>query len=165
MKRLLCTALLILLLAACGAKTAEPEPVLTVGGTEIDAASTSVEAALALLGEDYEYAEAVSCVYDGMDKTYTYADATLYTCPDETGDRLMELYCTGGDVKTPAGVALGDGRDKVVKTYGDGFVEKGTILAYEQELSSPENEPASLYFELTDGKVTAIAVTAEHRTE
>jgi len=165
MKKMLCAALLLALLAACGGKTAEPEPVLTVGGTEIDAAATDVEAALAALGADYEYAEAVSCVYDGMDKTYTYADATLYTCPDETGDRLVELYCTGGDVKTPAGVALGDGRDKVVKTYGDGFVEHGAILAYEQKPSAPENEPASLYFELTDGKVTAIAVTAEHRAE
>ncbi len=165
MKKMLCAALLLLLLSACGGKTAEPEPVLTVGGTEIDAASTSVEAALAVLGEDYEYAEAVSCVYDGMDKTYSYADATLYTCPDETGDRLMELYCTGGDVKTPAGIALGDGREKVVKTYGGGFVESGAILAYEKEPSAPENEPASLYFELTDGKVTAIAVTSEHRAE
>ncbi len=101
MKRYLCALAAILLLAGCGGKTEEPVPILEIGGTTLDASSSSVEEALTALGDGYTYAEAVSCVYDGMDKTYTYPDAVVYTYPDGGTDRLMELYCTGGDVKTP----------------------------------------------------------------
>ncbi len=156
---------LLAALTACGGELSAAEPVLSLGGEQIDVASASVDDALAALGDGYEYAEAVSCVYDGMDKTYTYPDAVVYTYPDGATDRLMEIYCTGGDVETPAGVAIGDTRDKVVETYGDGFTEAGATLAYEQTPESEDDEPASLYFELEGGKVTAIGATAEHRSE
>lgn len=165
-KTVLCALLLTLVLAGCGKGYPEPGPFLELGGKQINAESTSVDEVLAILGGGYEYAEAVSCVYDGMDKTYTYPDAVVYTFPDGDGDRLMELYCTGGDVKTPAGISLGDSRDKVVQTYGDGFTEKGIVLAYDlKKPASADNEPASLYFELTGGKVSAIGITSEHRSE
>lgn len=167
MKReIFCALALALALSACGSKQTA-EPALTVGGVTL-ADESSLESVLDVfngMGEKYEYAEAVSCVYDGMDKTYTYENAVVYAYPDGERDRLMELYCSGGDVKTPAGVTLGDTREKVVKTYGDGFVERGASLAYEQEASADGNEPASLYFEFSDGKVSAIGITAEHRSE
>lgn len=68
-------------------------------------------------------------------------------------------------MQTPAGIALGDSRDQVVETYGDGYTEAGIVLSYEKETASPDNEPASLYFEFTDGKVSAIGITSEHRSE
>ena len=119
---------------------------------------------LALLGGEYEYYEAISCVYDGMDKTYTYGDCVLYTFPDGDTDRLMELYCTGGDVSAQ-GITFGSSRDAVVETFGDGYVEEGSLLSYETAPASANNTPASLYFELTDGAVTAIGITAEHRSQ
>ncbi len=165
-RRIFCALLLALALSGCASKQ-EAEPALTVGGVTLNNGS-SLESVLDVfngLGGEYEYAEAVSCVYDGMDKTYTYENAVVYAYPDGERDRLMELYCSGGDVKTPAGVTFGDTKEKVVKTYGDGFVERGASLAYEREPSADGNEPASLYFEFSDGKVTAIGITAEHRSE
>lgn len=166
-------ALLALALCACGGKEAGSaseagrawDTALTVAGTRVDG-ETTVDELLALLGEDYAYAEAVSCVYDGMDKTYTYPDAVVYTCPDEKGDRLMELYCTGGDVASAlGGVTFGATREEVIAACGEGFTEAGSILRYENPAQSEDNEPPSLYFELTDGKVTAVATVMEHRAE
>ncbi len=162
----ICAALCALLLCACGKKQAKElaTPTLTVGDTTIED-TTALDTVLDALGADYTYAEAISCVYDGMDKTYTYADAVVFTYPDGEQDRLMELYCTGGEVKTAAGITFGASKDEIAKAYGDGYVESGTVVRYEQSTTSPDNEPASLYFELTDGKVTAIGITAEHRAE
>ncbi len=120
---------LALLLTGCGGSKAAADPALKIGGVTIEdtLSAASVLDVLNGLGGSYEYAEAISCVYDGMDKTYTYENAVVYTYPDGGVDKLMELYCTGGDVQTPAGIALGDSRDQVVETYGDGYTEAGTV--------------------------------------
>ena len=167
MKKRILTALLLsglLVLGGCGGEAAQSvEPALTVSGTEVSG-DTAVEDVLALLGEDYEYYEAISCVYDGMDKTYTYGDCVLYTYPDGETDHLMELYCTDGDVSAQ-GVTFGDSREAVIEAFGDGYTEEGIVLSYELEPSSDNNTPASLYFELDGGSVTAIGITAEHRSQ
>ena len=155
---------MLLAFAGCGGKEADAvEPALTIAGTEITG-DTAVADVLSTLGEDYTYYEAISCVYEGMDKTYTYEEFVLYTYPDGENDHLMELYCTGGDVSAK-GVTFGASREDVIKAFGDGFTEEGAMLLYEVEPSSANNTPASLYFELTDGTVTAIAITAEHRSQ
>ena len=159
----LCAALLLSTLAGCGGKEKTAEQTLTVSGTEITG-TTPVSEVLSLLGEDYEYYEAISCVYDGMDKTYTYSDFILYTYPDGDEDRLMELYCTGGDVSAQ-GVTFGASKDEIIKAFGDGYTEEGSMVIYAVEPSDANNEPASVYFELTDGAVSAIALTAEHRSQ
>ena len=167
MKKRILTALLLsglLVLGGCGGEAAQSvEPALTVSGTEVSG-DTAVEDVLALLGEDYEYYEAISCVYDGMDKTYTYGDCVLYTYPDGETDHLMELYCTGGDVSAQ-GITIGSTKDEVVKTVGTGYTEEGSVLSYSLKATEAQNAPASLYFELEDETVTAIAITAEHREE
>lgn len=170
MKKRVCLILTAVLLAAClcacGTDKAgfkKEDLSLTVAGCKITP-DTSVEDILSALGGDYTYAEAISCVYTGMDKTYTYAGATLYTYPDDEDDRLMELYCEQ-DVQTSKGITIGAGRDDVIAQYGSSYVETGSILSYELPASASENLPASLYFLITDGKVAAIAITAEHRAE
>ena len=161
MKRMILLALALLLLAGCGGKEAAVSPALTVDGTTFTHEST-VDEILTALGEDFTYYEAISCVYDGMDKTYDYGDVTVYTYPDSETDRLMELYCTGGEVSAQ-GITVGSAKDDVVKTFGTGYTEEGTVLTYSLKASEAQNTPASLYFELEDGNVTAIAITAEHR--
>lgn len=171
MKKCVCLLLalaLMFVLCACGTGggVSEGDLKLTLGGAEFTV-RTTVADALAALGEDYAYSEAVSCVYTGMDKTYTYADATLYTYPAEDGasDCLMELYCNGGDVRTSRGIGLGDTRQAVIAAYGEGYTERGSILAYELPASGAQTVPASLYFELDGEAVAAIGITAEHRAE
>lgn len=160
-------AALLLALSACGGASAafsQEDVALTVGGSAVTA-ETAAEDVLALLGENYTYAEAISCVYEGMDKTFSYENVTLYTYPDGETDRLMELYCTGGDVETAKGIGLGASEADVIAQYGEGYTKAGSVLSYEVPVSSPENVPASLYFLLENDRVTAIAITSEHRAE
>lgn len=157
----------LLVLTACGGNKAsfsKEDLSLTVGGAVVTA-ETAMEEVLAALGEDYSYAEAISCVYEGMDKTYDYADWTVYTYPDGENDRLMELYCVGGDVKTAKGITFGSAKSEIVACYGEGYVETGSMLSYELPASGSDYVPASLYFMLDGGKVSAIGITAEHRAE
>ena len=153
----------LLSLCGCGQKNEPVEMALSVNGTKISG-DTEVEVILDLLGDDYQYYEAISSVYEGMDKTYSYGDCVLYTYPDGETDRLMELYCTGGDVSAK-GITFGAAREEIVETFGGDFREEGAMLLYEAEPASANNTPASLYFELNDGVVSAIAVTAEHRSQ
>lgn len=154
-------------MTACSKETAsfsKADLSLTVNGAVLTT-ETPVQDMLASLGDDYTFAEAISCVYEGMDKTYDYGDWTIYTYPDGEQDRLMELYCVGGDVSTAGGITFGSGKNEIVARYGDGYVEAGSMLSYELPASSPNHLPASLYFELDGGKVCAIGITAEHRAE
>lgn len=157
----------LLVLTACGGgKTSfsGEDLSLTVDGAVVTA-ETSMGEVLSALGEDYSYAEAISCVYEGMDKTYDYADWTVYTYPDGENDRLMELYCVGGDVETAKGITFGSAKSEIVACYGESYVENGSMLSYELPASGSDYVPASLYFMLDGGKVSAIGITAEHRAE
>lgn len=164
---ILLVLILLLGLCACGGKNgafSEADLSLTVEGTSVTAKS-SVEEILTALGDGYTYSEAISCVYEGMDKTYDYENVTLYTYPDGDADRLMEIYCVGGNVTTSKGITFGSTKAEITAQYGDGYVEAGSMLSYELPVSGGENLPASLYFLLQDGKVSAIAMTTEHRAE
>ncbi|MBQ6431059.1 MAG: hypothetical protein IJJ99_04190 [Oscillospiraceae bacterium] len=163
--------LLILSLAislfACAGSSAEltaEDLAICIGGFTVTV-KTTMEDVRAALGEADDYAEAISCVYEGMDKTFTYGDVTFYTYPDGETDCLMEVYCTGGDVKTAKGITFGASVDEIEAAYGKSYTQSGKLLTYELPVSGEDLEPASLYFVLENERVAAIAMTAEHRAE
>lgn len=164
---LLLAVLILLSCAACGAEKAGSfsagDICLTVNGKTVTV-DLSVSELLAALGDGYEYAEAVSCVYEGMDKTYTYPDAVVYTYPDGDTERLMELSCSGGDVKTSRGITIGSSRADVIAAYGEPTSEFGITMSYELAADG-DMLPASLYFLIRSDTVQEIAITAEHRGE
>jgi len=166
-----CCVLLVLILllglCACGGKSgafSEADLALTVDGASITVKS-SVEDILSALGDGYTYSEAISCVYEGMDKTYEYENMALYTYPDAAADRLMEIYCVGGEVTTSKGITFGATKAEIIEQYGKEYVEAGATISYELPTQNAENLPASLYFVLEDDAVAAIAMTTEHRAE
>ena len=170
MKKLLYILLAIALLlgcAACGkaspAAFSEKDLSLSVGGTTVTAATDAAEL-LAALGEGYDYAEAVSCVYEGKDRTYTYDTCLLYTYTDGEGERLMELCCFGGECKTARGISLGASRADILAAYGEPTAEIGSTIRYELGAQGG-NVPAGLSFLLRGDAVEEISLTAEHRAE
>ena len=155
-----------LILCSCAGSAALTENDLALRiGSFTATPKTTMDDVRAALGAEDEYAEAISCVYEGMDKTFTYGETTFYTYPDGDTDRLMEVYCTGGDVVTAKGITFGATVADIEAAYGSGYTRSGKLLTYELPVSSADNEPASLYFVLENDCVAAIAMTAEHRAE
>ena len=64
------------------ASFSDSDLILNIGGDSYTCA-VGIDTVTNALGEDYEYAEGLSCAYDGLDKTFTYEDATFYTNPLE----------------------------------------------------------------------------------
>ena len=163
---LLLIAALSLTLIACAESaglTADDLAIRIDGFTATPA--TTMDDVRAALGEEDDYAEAISCVYEGMDKTFTYGETTFYTYPDGETDRLMEVYCTGGSVTTAKGITFGATVAEIEAAYGSGYTRSGKLLTYELPVTGEDTEPASLYFVLENDCVSAIAMTAEHRAE
>ena len=160
------TLILSLCLCACGSNGgfSEADLSLTVDGVSVTA-KTEMKEILADLGDNYEYYEAISCVYEGMDKTFDYENLSLYTYPDGDSDRLMEIYCVGGEVTTSKGITFGATKAEIIEQYGKDYVESGATISYELPTQNAENLPASLYFVLEDDAIAAIAMTTEHRAE
>lgn len=157
-------ALTLFACAGSSAKLTADDLAIRIGGFTATP-KTTMDDVRAALGEADEYAEAISCVYEGMDKTFTYGDTTFYTFPDGDTDRLMEVYCTGGDVTTAKGITFGASVAEIETAYGKDYTCSGKLLTYELPVSGEDMEPASLYFVLENDCVAAIAMTAAHRAE
>lgn len=74
---------------------------------------------LAALGQDFEYSEAESCVFEGMDKTFDFGDVLVYTVPSGDVDLLDGYDILGGNQQTSAGIGLGSTRQDVLAAYGE----------------------------------------------
>lgn len=151
--------LVLFALAGCGGKTApgfsEADLVLMVSGKEYRCRD-NIQTVISHLGEDYQYAEGMSCDYDGMDKTYTYPAATFYTNPLAEGDLLGEIYTQSGEASTSKEIKIGAKKADVTAAYGEPQEEDDYLLIYR----AAENGPA-LCFELDRDSVTAIFLTVE----
>ena len=144
------TALLmlsLLLLTACGsAAFSESDITAFVGETRINIGD-DMASVISKLGDGYEYSEAISCAYDGMDKTFDYGGVIIYTYPVGDKDYVLEVAfdsaeagASNKDIKVGAGVA------DVTNAYGDGYEVSGVNYSY----ISGEDQ---LYFCIVNGVV------------
>ncbi len=159
MKRIILIALLAaLLLAACAGKETPgfgaEDLALEVGGARRELGE-DIGDVIAVMGDGYEYAEARSCDYDGLDKTFSYAAARFYTFPLPQGDTVSEIYTEDAAVQTTKGLAVGASRADVLAAYGDGGEDTGYQLIY--RLAGGEG---SLCFDIENDVVTAVYVTS-----
>lgn len=156
---ILATALLAALTAGCSggenAGFSSRDLVLTVCGETFDC-DTNITQVVESLGTDYQYAEGKSCAYDGLDKTYTYQDATFYTNPLEEGDIVTEIYSESQQTVTSQGLTVGAGRQQVLDAYGTPQEDDGYTIIY--RVSDKPGEPA-LCFELEGEVVFALCLT------
>lgn len=136
--------------------------VLKKGGTEYKC-DVYIDDIIADFGENYEYSEAMSCAYDGMDKVYGYGSDSIdfSTRPDGDRDIVCEMYAHGGDWTTAKGITFGASREQVIEAYGEPTQETNFMYYYILPASNAESEGASLYFEFQGNEVQAIGVTAE----
>lgn len=152
-------ALALFALAGCGGNSApgfsEADLVLTVSGKEYHCRD-NIQSVISHLGEDYQYAEGMSCDYDGLDKTYTYPAATFYTNPLAEGDLVGEIYTESGEATTSKEIKIGARKADVTAAYGEPDEEDNYLLIYRAAESGP-----ALCFELENDAVIAIFLTVE----
>ena len=102
---------------------AEPEPfseadlVITVQGQDYSLLEDAA-GLLQALGDDCQFSEAESCVYDGMDKTFDYGSIFVYTVPSGTADLLDGLDVYDDSITTARGIRVGADRNDVLLAYG-----------------------------------------------
>ena len=162
----LCLVLCVLL-CACGSddKALKTEDLsMTVDGKTVSA-DASVQSMLESFGDAYEMAEAVSCVYSGMERTYAYDGLILYTYPGDDGaEHLMEAYASK-DAQTSRGVKIGDSLKDVEESYGSDYTRAGDVVTFSVAAANEQMVPSGVYFELADDMVTGIGIVAEHRAQ
>ncbi len=105
------------------------------------------------LGE-YEYFEAPSCAFQGLDKTYTYAGFELVTYELDKVDYVLSVSLRDDSLTTPEGVTIGSSLDDVKKAYGDSFTQDGNSYQYTKGNSI-------LTFIVENGAVTSVEYKAD----
>ncbi len=91
---------------------------------------------LEALGDGYEYSENISCMFeDGMDKTYTYPDLTIYAYPvSDDQDMILMVEVTTDAVATARGVKLGDSLDSALLLCSDLLQSDGSGTRYTADI-------------------------------
>ena len=138
----------------------EADIALIIGG-ETFRCGEDVTGLLEKLGDDYNYSEAISCAYDGLDKAFSYSDFDIYTYPDGDIDRVSEITVYTADARTPKGLKVGDTVEEMERLYGKDYAEEGVTLVYEIPPKQENAEGASLYVVVEDGIIQSISITAE----
>lgn len=148
-------------LAGCGQQPAaafsESDLLLEVGGNPYRCRD-NIQTVVARLGGDYGYAEGKSCNYDGLDKTFTFEDATFYTNPLPEGDMINEIYTESETVSTSKGISVGADMEEVLAAYGEPGIQEDSLLVYRAQ---EKNGQPSLCFALEGGTVASIYLTME----
>lgn len=116
--------------SAPAAPVSEADFVLTLPGGIITF-DQNITQATALLGEDYQYAEAISCAYDGLDKTFSYDGIEIITYPDGEQDFVNEIILTSGGYSTSRGTCVGDSLSELTAAYGPDYKASGALVEYE----------------------------------
>jgi hypothetical protein len=85
------------------------------------------------LGDTLSYDESPSCLYQGLDKDYTYAGFKLRTYPENGIDYVLSICFTDDSVATPEGIMLGSTRSEVEAAYGASFTEQNGNMVYTKD--------------------------------
>ena len=108
------------------------------------------------LGSPVSYEESPSCLYQGLDKDYTYAGFKLRTYPENGIDYVLNVCFTDDSVATPEGIMLGSTRSEVEAAYGTDFVEQNGNVLYTKDKTElrfrfdGDNVSAIEYWAITD---------------
>ena len=71
-----------------------------------------------------------SCAIEGTDNVYNYESFEVTAYDDGTGEVIYSIYIIDPNTTTPEGLALGDGLDRVLELYGEGYQLNGTAYDF-----------------------------------
>lgn len=134
----------------------EEDLTIVIGGTAFSL-NADVSGLLAVLGEDYDFFEAPSCVYEGTDKSYDYAGISIYTYPVDNLDLIDEIVLLDAGYETPKGIKVGSSLEDIIAAYGNGYQDDGDIITYSLDPDPANLKSPRLYFILDEGQITSIS--------
>lgn len=85
------------------------------------------------LGNPISYEESPSCLYQGLDKDYTFPGFKLRTYPESGIDYVLNICFTDDSVATPEGIMLGSARFEVEAAYGTSYTEQNGNVIYTKD--------------------------------
>ncbi len=80
----------------------------------------------------YEYYEAPSCAFNGLDKVYTYSSFEIDTYPEGDKDYISAIIFKDDMVETQEGVCIGQTKQKVEERYGTPSSSDAKLYIYEK---------------------------------
>lgn len=83
-----------------------------------------------VFGQEENYSEIASCAFEGLDKTYTYANYEITTFPDGEKERVYSVYLLNEEVQTQEGVKVTDSFEKMKEVYGEETSKQGNQYVY-----------------------------------
>ena len=107
-----------------------------IGGKAYPVRVDSAEV-LGVLGTDCEKDETISCVYDGMDKTFTYDGIIVSTVPVDGKDIIEMFTIKSSEYTTTRNITVGATREEVIAAYGENYWDDGYVTYTE---SGDEND-------------------------
>jgi len=81
-------------------------------------------------GQEENYSEIASCAFEGLDKTYTYANYEITTFPDGEKEKVYSVYFLNENIATQEGVKITDSVEKMKEVYGEEAEVQGNQYRY-----------------------------------
>lgn len=112
---------------------------------------------LAALGDGYEYSEIVSCVYEGMDKTYVFPGVKVNTVPVDGKDVIEMITLTDGTYATLRGVKVGQDKAALTAAYGEDYFDDGYVT-YSLTNKPEDIQAERIQFEFSGDAIATIYI-------
>ncbi len=144
---------LIMILAACGGQNGftEDDLVFSYNGESFKLDSDA-SALISALGDDYNYKEAASCAYVGMDKSFSYNGIDIYTYPLDDIDKIDEIYISSDAYSTNKGITVGSTLDDIKAAYGENYTDLGGGMLVIAPEGTPEDTSSPCLYFIMDGE-------------
>lgn len=105
------------------------------------------------LGDPLDYMESKSCMYDGYDKAYTYADVEIITYPMNEKEYISSINALTDKAVSGSDIQIGSSTDAIVEKFGaENLIMGNVYYIYETE------EYGYSFYLGDDGTVAAIEV-------
>ena len=111
---------------------------------------------IGFLGEPTVYSAAPSCLFEGEDKLFEFADLIIYTIPDEDTDLIDGIDFLTDRFQTRRGITVGSTRDEVLAAYGEPFDQEYDLI-YVTDLEMGGTAPR-ITFVMDGDTVSAISI-------
>lgn len=129
----------------------EVKGTITYEGADVTPGKSFNEKSIA---ETAQKSELPSCALEGMDHVYRYSNVEITANVKDGKETIYSVYFITEDAKTPEGVGIGDSKDKMINTYGNGYTNDVSVYTY---LS--DNGKVNINFQIENDVITSIDYT------